>query len=80
MRRGKMPFIIFIIAWLILLVLFLSSGGEPEKDSPAMVLGWLCIGLIVLVALYTMFEVSFRAGLGMIGTLYFFTVKNKRNE
>ena len=69
-----MSFIIFVIAWLVLLVLFISTGGEPEKDSPAMILSWLCIGVIFLVALYPMFTISFRAGLGMIRSLAAFQV------
>ena len=75
-----MSFIVFVIAWLILLILFISTGGEPEKDSPAMALAWLCICVIFLAALYTMFTISFRAGLAMIGTLSFFMVKGKRNK
>jgi len=76
-----MAFIVFVIAWLIILVIFTSTGGEPEPGSLAQFLGWLCIGVVVLAALYTMFTTSFMGGVGMIGSLVFFSVnKDKKDE
>ena len=71
-----MSFIIFVIAWLTLLVIFLSTKGKAEENP----LAWVCLGAIFVVALYTMFAVSFRAGLAMIGTLGFFMVKAKADK
>ena len=71
-----MSFIVFVIAWLTLLVIFISTKGKAEENP----LAWLCLGVIFLAALYTMFAISFRAGLAMIGTLSFFMVKTKRDK
>lgn len=71
-----MSFIIFVIAWLTLLVIFISTKGKAEENP----LAWLCLGVILLAALYTMVTTSFMAGVGMIGTLSFFMVKAKRDK
>lgn len=69
-----MVFIIFIIAWLILLMIFTTSRGKIE-DNP---LSWLLIGVIVLCAVYSIFAVSILAGLSMFGSLSAFEVIRKK--
>lgn len=71
-----MSFIVFVIAWLTLLVIFISTKGKAEENP----LAWLCLGVIFLAALYTMVTTSFMAGVAMIGTLSFFTVKAKADK
>jgi len=75
MGGKEMAFVIFAVAWLIILVIHLAVGGDFEDDSPAKYLGLLCVGVVFLCAIYTMATVSFMAGIGMIGSLAFFTVR-----
>jgi len=74
MGGKEMAFVIFAIAWLIILVIHLAVGGDFEDDSPAKYLGLLCVGVVFLCAIYTMVTANFMAGVGMIGSLAFFTV------
>ena len=70
-----MAFIIFIIAWLSLLVIHLTTPGEPEENSPAQYVAWLAIGVVFVCAIYAMVTVNFLAGIGMIGSLALFQVR-----
>lgn len=70
-----MAFIVFVIAWLILVVIFISTRGESETSSLARFLAWLCLGVVVLTALDTMFTASFWASVGMIGSPHLFAGK-----
>jgi hypothetical protein len=70
-----MSFIIFVIAWLTLLGIFISTKGKAEENP----LAWLCLGVIFLAALYTMATISFMAGVGMIGSLAVFQVVKDKN-
>lgn len=74
-----MPFLAFVIAWLGLLVIFISTGGKPEANSLATTLWWLCMIVVVVCGLYTMFTVSFWGGVAMIGSLHFFAVKKRKD-
>ena len=78
MDGKEMAFVIFAIAWLIILVIHLAVGGDFEDDSPAKYLGLLCVGVVFLCAIYTMVTASFIAGVGMIGSLAFFTVSKDK--
>ena len=44
-----MAFIIFIIAWLSLLVIHSTTAGEPEENSPAQYLAWLAIVVVFVI-------------------------------
>ena len=70
-----MAFIVFVIAWLLLLVVHLTTAGEPEENSPAQYLAWLGIVVVFVFAIYTMITASFMAGIGMIGSLALFQVR-----
>lgn len=76
-----MAFVIFAIAWLVLLVMMVIEKNvtEPPEWLPTVgtFLAGLCLGVILLCAIYSMFTVSFRAGLAMIGSLAFFSVSRK---
>jgi len=74
MGGKEMTFVIFAIAWLTILVTHLAVGGDFEDDSPAKYLGLLCVGVVFLCATCTMVAANFMAGVGMIGSLAFFTV------
>lgn len=78
MDGKEMAFVIFAIAWLIILVIHLAVGGDFEDESPARYLGLLCVGVVFLCAIYTMVTASFIAGVGMIGSLAFFTVSKDK--
>jgi hypothetical protein len=70
-----MAFVIFVIAWLMLLVIHLARGGDFEEDSPAKYLAWLAIAVVLACAIYTMVTVKFIAGVGMVGSLAVFQVR-----
>jgi hypothetical protein len=70
-----MAFVIFVIAWLLLLVIHLARGGDFEEDSPAKYLAWLAIAVVLVCAIYTMIKINFMAGVGMVGSLAVFQVR-----
>ncbi|MFL7794716.1 MAG: hypothetical protein AB8I69_21410 [Anaerolineae bacterium] len=73
-----MAFVIYAIAWFAILMIHLAAGGDFKDDSPLKYLGWLCIGVVFLCAIYTMVAASFMAGVGMIGSLAFFAVRKNK--
>jgi len=72
-----MVFAVFFIAWLVLLVLFISTGGEPEANPLTAALGWLCIAVVFGCAVYAMSTGSLRGGVAMIGSLAVLAVRKQ---
>ena len=61
-----------------LLIIYLKSGGDVEEGSETQLFAWLFIGTVVLCSIYTMIAVNFMAGLGMFGSLSFFSVEKSQ--
>ena len=66
-----MLYVIYAIAWLVLLASALTTGNL-EEGSP---LRWVCVGVVMLCGIFAMLTGNWRAGVGMIGSLAFFAVK-----
>jgi hypothetical protein len=59
-------------------MLHLAAGGDFEDESPAKHLGWLCVGVVFLCAIYAMVTVRLMAGVAMIGSLAFFAARKNK--